>query len=124
MAFAEASYSAQNSEDPSSSALHPDLDSVTQPNHSSSGHRELLPPDLYAPLNIIPLTPPPSEHIRHQSLRFPDDLYTRKAFFWVISSSSTLLFESQDMLLEHFAHSTPRLTPQARLITRILDLRK
>ena len=79
MAFAEASYSAQNSEDLSAPALNPNIDSITQPSSSPSANLELSPPDLFAPMNIIPLTPPPSGQVRRQSLRFPEDLYTRKA---------------------------------------------
>ena len=76
MAFAEASYSAQNSEDTASPALHANLLPATQPNNSPSGHREPFPPDLFASLNVDPLTPPTSEKVRHRSLRFSTDLYT------------------------------------------------
>ncbi len=76
MAFAEASYSAQTLEDTPSPASQVNLHPVSQPNSSPSDHREPYPPDLFAPLNITPLTPPTSENIRHQSLRFPMDLYT------------------------------------------------
>ncbi len=74
MAFAEASYSAQILEDTPSPALQANLHPVSQPNSSPSDHR--FPPDLFAPLNITPLTPPTSENIRHQSPRSPTDLYT------------------------------------------------
>lgn len=69
MAFAEASYSVQTSEDMN-------LCPATHPNNSSSGHREPFPPELFASLNVTPLTPPPSDKVRLQSLRFPTDLYT------------------------------------------------
>lgn len=76
MALAEASYSAQISEDTPSHALQAKFHPAKQPNSSPCRHRESSPPDLFAPLNITPLTPARSEKVRHQSLRFPNDLYT------------------------------------------------
>ena len=76
MAFAEASYPAQNSADTTSPALQADLRAATPPNISPNGHREPFPPDLFTPLKITPLNPPPSDETRRQSLRFPTDLYT------------------------------------------------
>ncbi|KAF6222842.1 hypothetical protein HO133_000893 [Letharia lupina] len=76
MALAEASYSAQISEDTPSHALQAKFHPAKQPNSSPCRHRESSPPDLFAPLNITPVTPPRSEKVRHQSLRFPNDLYT------------------------------------------------
>ena len=76
MAFAEASYSAQTLEDTPSPALQASLRSAIEPSKSISSHCEDVPPDLFAHLNITPLIPPLSEKVRHQSLRFPEDLYT------------------------------------------------
>ena len=75
MAFAEASYSAQTLEDSPSQTLI-NLPSTIKPSNSTSSHCEESPPDLFAHLNITPLIPPLSEDSRHQSLRFPADLYT------------------------------------------------
>ena len=75
MAFAEASYSAQTSEDTPSPALQGNLRPATQLNNSPSGQHDTSPPDLFAPLKYPPLIPP-LEQARSQSLRFPEDLYT------------------------------------------------
>ncbi|CAD6569690.1 MAG: hypothetical protein ASARMPREDX12_002883 [Alectoria sarmentosa] len=76
MAFTEASYPAQTSADTTSPALRADLRATTQPNISPNAHRGPFPPDLFAPLKIYSLNPPPSDEARRQSLRFPTDLYT------------------------------------------------
>lgn len=76
MAFAEASYSAQTLEDTPSPTLQTNLSSTVKPGNSTSSHCEESPPDLFAHLNNTPLIPLLSEEFRHQSLRFPADLYT------------------------------------------------
>lgn len=76
MAFAEASYSAQTLEDAPSPTLQTNLRSTIKPSNSTSSHCEESPPDLFVHLNITPLIPSLSEKFRHQSLRFPADLYT------------------------------------------------
>ena len=43
-----------------------------------------------------------------------------KAFFWVISSYSRLLFESRDMLQEQMALFCTACAPQTRFVTQIL----
>lgn len=78
MALAEASYSAQTSENTPSPALQENLRPATHLNNSPSGHRGTSPPDLFAPLKFPPLNPHPSDQARSQSLRFPKDLYTPK----------------------------------------------
>lgn len=87
MAFAEASYS----EDTPSPVLQAKLRPATQPSNSPSEICDPSPPDLYALLNVTPLTPPASDKARRQSLRFEADLYTRKLPFGFITSCPRLL---------------------------------
>lgn len=97
MAFAEDSYSAKTSEDTTGPALHPISCPAERPNESPSGHSDPFPPDLFASLNLTALTPPPSDRARHQPLRFPADLYTRKAVFGFIFSLFRLDIDWRDM---------------------------
>ena len=67
---------AQTSEDFPSPDSQANIHPTTEPNSSHSNYCETYPSDLFASLNSTFLTPPPSDQARHQSLRFPTDLYT------------------------------------------------